>query len=612
MGIRLLTAGLRPYASSQTFKPLVQDNDDKAQYSIIIDGPAFAYFIYKLVLSDRSLATDPSKAFPSFEEVGIAAVEWLDRLRHYGIFVSRIFFDGFLPDAKKNERASRLQKSIKNLVNIRCEFDSGPWHPNHFHSLKESNRPVDGSVRRRLRRFNAPHYLVAAISEALRTSNEYGSRTHTIPGEADAYCADYARDFGGIVLTNDSDLLVHDLGVDGSVILFDDVNLPERDDLRTPFKCLIFQPVIIAQKLGLSEIKQLAFAMIAQGSGVQQSLSHAKQVSMNTGEYEAFSAQFDTLQLHSKFGNHPTASGLDEITAVLQSLDAQISEIVHQYDQSLLCMPDANDALTTIPKVMYLPPLLEDYKRTTAWIAGQQIRALGYSLLGLNSPNRNLSEMRRNGVELALKPISLFGRQQLEDATLAFLNDIKEHFEMMGKWGNLSESVNWQLYGAKMVCEVMLAIGKPAPSRSSLMQFLRFEHFIFDDWAQVHLEAFGHAALYSIRIFKQILLVFLASPCSSVFPTLEATLQELQTVLVTFPCLSKLFTLHAVKAEDLECAISQIYTKMGIEAHVEAPSTKPDKGGKKKKKTKKASPVDQRQTKVKNGSSNMYDLLLDV
>ena len=86
MGIPHLTANLKPYASSVTFPPRSPD-DERGRFHAVIDGPALAHHIYRECLKDRTKAASPNEAFPSYEEIGDAIIEWLCRLVTFNIAV---------------------------------------------------------------------------------------------------------------------------------------------------------------------------------------------------------------------------------------------------------------------------------------------------------------------------------------------------------------------------------------------------------------------------------------------------------------------------------------------------------------------------------------------
>jgi hypothetical protein len=106
-------------------------------------------------------------------------------------------------------------------------------------------------------------FLVPAVLEALLDSTQYGEITEVVPGEADLYCAKYLNQYGGVVLSGDSDLLVHDLGGDGAVGFFKDIELATYGDSRS-LRSQIYHPAEISQRLDLPKahgLQALAFEL---------------------------------------------------------------------------------------------------------------------------------------------------------------------------------------------------------------------------------------------------------------------------------------------------------------------------------------------------------------
>jgi hypothetical protein len=106
-------------------------------------------------------------------------------------------------------------------------------------------------------------FLVPAVLESLVASTQYRDITEVVPGEADLYCAKYLKQNGGIIFTGDSDLLVHDLGADGAVSLFRDVEFPSIDNFDT-LCTKLFQQSTIVDRLALPKshgLHALAFEM---------------------------------------------------------------------------------------------------------------------------------------------------------------------------------------------------------------------------------------------------------------------------------------------------------------------------------------------------------------
>ncbi len=84
MGIPHLAARLQTYA---TPRHISRDKDDATSIhpKAIIDGPSFAYHIYNLCLGRKSSAVNVLEAVPSYLELGITAIAWLQRLELCGL-----------------------------------------------------------------------------------------------------------------------------------------------------------------------------------------------------------------------------------------------------------------------------------------------------------------------------------------------------------------------------------------------------------------------------------------------------------------------------------------------------------------------------------------------
>lgn len=75
MGIPHLIAFLKPYVTEELL----------AGRNVVIDGPGFAHHVYYVCLGSRSNARNPFEAAPSYEELGNAAIRWLDELRESNV-----------------------------------------------------------------------------------------------------------------------------------------------------------------------------------------------------------------------------------------------------------------------------------------------------------------------------------------------------------------------------------------------------------------------------------------------------------------------------------------------------------------------------------------------
>ncbi|PQE29346.1 hypothetical protein CJF32_00010919 [Rutstroemia sp. NJR-2017a WRK4] len=217
MGIPHLITYLRPFATRESLK-------DK---EIVIDGPGLAYHIYHLCQSTRVSAGNYFEAVPSYKELGETVLEWLDGLEKGGSTVKRIYFDGYLPASKFDVRLERLGGNTKQLHDYYNQYPDGLRYQSSSTARQKPSSFPFGFVypRNSYTKLPALPFLVAACIEALQGSNSYRDIVEMVPGEADAFCASYLSKHGGIVLTGDSDLLVHDLGANGSVTFFKDVEV---------------------------------------------------------------------------------------------------------------------------------------------------------------------------------------------------------------------------------------------------------------------------------------------------------------------------------------------------------------------------------------------------
>ncbi|KAI9682799.1 MAG: hypothetical protein M1822_006289 [Bathelium mastoideum] len=566
MGIPHLTANLKPYASSVTFPPPNPETRPN-EARVVIDGPALAHHIYQERLKDRAKATSLAKTFPSYREIGDAVIEWLFRLRTYGIIIEMIFFDGHLPEYKQPERWQRLQRATTQVVNHRNSHQLGPWLVNGARFPDETDLAKLGKVTSRLRLLPPPAFLAPSVLEALRSS-KFGFCTSVVPGEADVYCADYVRENGGVILTNDSDLLVHDLGLSGSVIFLNDIAFPSKQD--APLKSLQFRPKEIAERLRLRSIIQLAWSM-KESQWFHESVQLAKNISVDSPTYNSFAKQFSVLPPRPELADGAQQGDLPFLTNMLRWLDTRVSEYVYNGASGLLA-PTSNGTSQDEPLtqgVMYLPILVEDATRATAWACGAEIRRIGYSLLNINCSNKHAEEVRRRNFEIIKIQVELQNPQVLMRDCKNLLRDLEQHFQRHVSHRSEDTAQIWQVYGAKAVCEVLLDSGKSIPEAGVMIRLLEFEHSIMDSWAFIHLEAQLQAALYSLRMLKQFIDVFIAAVSTGLehLELIQVT-KGLQERLTTLPSLKDIFEPSTnrvgIHKDDTKTAVETLYSSLGV------------------------------------------------
>ena len=313
-------------------------------------------------------------------------------------FRRKIYFDGFLPPRKWAIRRGRLIKSTKTMTDASSFMSSGVSRPRgntSFSSnitLADLGRAGTGSTRR----FPKHAFLVPAVAESVRSSKQWRDLVQVVPGEADTYCAEDIRQSGGIVLTSDSDLLMEDLGSQGSVAFFWEIGTKsEPSGEAGELFALTYSARQLAEQLGLQGyggIPRLAFEMTTRHTGLDGALHFAK-ASETTEDlvkenYEKFLKEHLVPQEYIS-ADHPVIS-------LLTSLDPRVSELIIQ-SLNIDLAPDSktssstdNDTTTAatttgLPRgpdkiSMFLPVMVEDNARKSSWTTSEPVRQLCYAI----------------------------------------------------------------------------------------------------------------------------------------------------------------------------------------------------------------------------------------
>jgi hypothetical protein len=516
-----------------------------------------------------------------------------------------VYFDGLLPSAKQSTRLSRLQGYANQLVTFRA------LHKEDLPARREivtntSKLDVLSAVASSnpLKALPAPPFLVPAVIEMLLESR-YSPSVSVIPGEADAYCAEAAREFGGVIFTSDSDLLVHDLGVSGKVILYrhlEAIHLPSRG------KCLKTQqyhPAAIAQRFSLSNLVKLAFFM---SQDHHKSISEnvrlaAKDTPMSSG-FAEFAEQYASLPKFSRLNMAETAVETT-LSATLARLDPRISEIVH-----LISLENKDDVLPADSGDyhnlnMYLPFIIDDPTRSSAWRAGASIRLQAYMLLRLLNPHiTHVTEFERKGTRIAgtVAPLteetSNSPTTTLQDCTNSLQHTLNQQPQQ------LSNTETWRTVAAQFVCLSNLENDKPPPHSNDLVRLVTAAREGILSWPFIHASAQLQSCLYSLRMLFQVAnLVYILLENSSSNQELLPPLKELVTLLNNLPSLRELLDEELTKessisrggggdpgAEQLvaaKTAVATILHNLGITPHVTTEETPSSTKKMKKKKCKK-------------------------
>lgn len=183
------------------------------------------------------------------------------------------------------------------------------------------------AMSRKLRWLPKPSFLVPAVTEILKSSPTWGPLVEVVSGEADMFCADDVRRYGGVLLTGDSDLLISQLGPHGSVSFFSDVVTADKSGDSLELLACKYSLHAINDELGLNNVGGLlrvAYEKMKGKTSFEEALSRAKDNAGDTLEsfrYRAFVQEYSMKEYLRK--DHP-------VQKLLSSLDPRISEIIIQ------------------------------------------------------------------------------------------------------------------------------------------------------------------------------------------------------------------------------------------------------------------------------------------
>lgn len=401
--------------------------------------------------------------------------------------------------------------------------------PIKYNDLLENPFMVSAVFEDLKRRWNKENVLMAVRGTFHFDSCKLGEEdfpwaaiTVMVPGEADAECARVSKLTGSAVLTNDSDLLLHDLGSHGSVLFLNSVELSEWNPFRpieSKVKARRLCPTSLSSRLGIKNIRHFAYEL---SRNPQSGLSELIRRSKNNDDFLDLASDYHRFLEEYEYGLNSQA--MDQQP---QDLDPRVSEIFLQYDRR-------NIHLAGSSPHMYLAVLNEDHSRRCAWEEGRLYRTLGYSILNLcrQSTERHqfVEEYVRRGGRIVTDRIAM-GDEGWIAAEMESLC-ARLSFAQVALGGDISPPCFWrlfalyELYGAEKNHTVL-------PESSRLCRFLRFGYMGETlHWADVHLCAQIHAILYSLRILKQLvgLVTVTGEPMSRVRSML-ATLPPLHVMM---------------------------------------------------------------------------------
>ena len=434
-------------------------------------------------------------------------------------FSEHIYFDGYLPIYKRDTRLGRLESSRKELIALQAKNTTGFTIP--VHSARDSKvtatpaHLLDSSSAPSLpyRGVPVPPFLVACVIEDLLQSH-YASATSVVCWEADALCADAARraSLGAVVLMNDSDYLVHDLGHHSSSGFFNQLEVRTRTgDAKHRHTCHTlevptFQNRSIAERLSLRDTKRLGFEVKLQPSiTLKEAIRRTDPSPSDAAQFRGFLAEYGT-PWEDVFGSQtfptPNLPLLGENT-----LDPRISELVIQMRY--------HSAVQAVN--MYLPVLLEDPRRASAWNSASEDRLFAYSCIHqyscVKAKRGSVWEFFRKGDRVASEEMQLLEEEQIQPHAMKLLVSIRKY----------SGYYAWRQYALSKIRTPEWTIEDSANILTGNPKAHNWS------WKDIQNYARMEAVLYSLRIVQQVLqiLIKMLAPLSQPVLDLEQTIAKL-------------------------------------------------------------------------------------
>jgi hypothetical protein len=343
-------------------------------------------------------------------------------------------------------------------------------------------------------------FLVPAVIEAIQAS-EFASITAVVPGEADPFCAGAACKSGAIILTSDSDLLVYDLGARGAVAFFNQLE-PCRDD-ESYNKCEVVrasvsQPLEIAQRLGLDDLKQFSFELLRDPSiPLTELVKRAKRPlpeplphdGLRQKTFRDFCKDYDLKTFDFKLQT------MDDVhitgrTKHTEFLDPRLSELILTSSSS---------------PFIYLPILIEDPSKSAAWNVSRDLRHFAYSCLKSRITACSIDKVMeycRRGDRIVSEVVPTISQKMVRSRTRKLAGGLETFFSVFSDFSN---PVVWRTFALSEILHSCTENQKKLPSRSALVHFITGRAKTTISWLDIHLSAQVDGVLYSLRMLSQIL-----------------------------------------------------------------------------------------------------------
>ncbi|OAP60564.1 hypothetical protein AYL99_05566 [Fonsecaea erecta] len=513
MGIPRLSQDLSPYADHVVLGTSPQASLPPEAIGIkhlIIDGPSLVYWVYnKLVAYQRLSSPKGATLPPTYLEINRTLHHVLDDFQSNGVDIQHIFFDGGLPASKRDIRLERMEKLRQQLETYRKLYPELPPIA-ALPDLQDLEKilwdtPV---LSTRMSTLPAPPFMVASAIESLGTT-EWKGCVHVVPGEADTFCALAAQQSVPVVaiLTNDSDLAVHDLGSNGRTVLLHSIEYKQkRPHQESYISALSLDPKLIAARLQIPSLLGFGFERFldpgASFTIIKQRAKDSSRLETLQAEYMAFAEPFiPTLPLKAhSFSN-------------LGNIDPRTAEIVSNLEG---------------PPHIYLAPLLEDPQRDSSWSYGAKIRRFAYSLLLKTAPAKgqirppHVVECARKGQRITSVTVICLQLPEIIEQAADLLQLLDAYITPSKQSPPTDGSVllGWYSLAVHLLHQEKSRLDKIPPTSQQISRLLGLaptsEFTLYTPmrvtWDDIHIFANIQAVLYSLRILAQLIEYIVSHP----------------------------------------------------------------------------------------------------
>lgn len=345
-----------------------------------------------------------------------------------------------------------------------------------------------------------PSFLVFLVVEALFAS-KYADKTWLVNGEADPYCAAAAQkaalaspENGSIIFTDDSDLLVFNFQAPVRIAMLNAMD-DYTDTSDSGLHLHEFNSMAIHERE--PDLLGCAYQIEKHSCMLPEARQRCKAGQFEPEEYEAFRDLYDISRWSEELQQLRISRREGQV--VLQ-LDSRVSEPIHQVRDLLKSSARAHGCTDAIEELeMYLPFLLDDPSRSTAWKIGADYREVAQLLILLASPSAALLEYKRSGVRVV--------SNRIEKASVKPINDKLQHLAQQLQSitayadGQITSRAQ-RMFIMEMTVAEMDRLGIPLPRHSDTGTVIDLESP--NTWKLVHLWAQFEAQYYSCRILQQV------------------------------------------------------------------------------------------------------------